>query len=234
MYKCLHLQGSTSQWKKTIAWPFPDVVNSKTQKLDCSFLFLLPHLLIWTLGPWVIFGLMVLIWCSLKSGTSGYDFSDIKNFNIIWIVKAMVFPVVMYGCESCTTKKAECWKIDAFKLLLEMTLQSLLDSKEINPINPKRNQPWIFIGKTDAETEAILWLSDMKRWLIRKDPDGGKNWGEEEKGWQRMRWLDSITVSMDMNLRKLREIVMVRETWHAAVHRVTKSQTWLSDWTTII
>ena len=176
---------------------------------------------------------MVLIWCSLKSGTSGYDFSDIKNFNIIWIVKAMVFPVVMYGCESWTTKKADCRKIDGFKLLLEMTLESLLDSK-INHFNPKRNQPWIFIGRTDAEAEAILWLSDVRSWLIRKDPDGGKNWGQEEKGRQRMRWLDSITDSMDMNLKKLREIVMVIEAWHAGVHRVTKSQTWLSDWTTII
>jgi len=96
-------------------------------------------------------------------------------------VKAMVFPVVMYGCESCTIKKGKHQRIDAFKLVLEKTLESPLDYKEIKPVNPKGNQPWILIGRTDAEAEApILWPPDVKSWLIGKDPDAGKDWGQEK------------------------------------------------------
>ena len=91
----------------------------------------------------------------------------------------MVFPVVMFRCESWTIKKAENWKIDAFKLLvLEKTLQSPLNCMEMKPVNPKGNQPQIFIGRTDAEAEGpILWPPDMRSWLIGKDPDAGKDWG---------------------------------------------------------
>ena len=101
----------------------------------------------------------------------------------VHLVKAMVFPVVMYGCESWTIKKAEHWKIDAFELLLEKTLESPLDCKEIHPFHPKGDQSWVFIGRTDAEAETpILWPPDVKSWLIWKDPDAGKDWGQEEKG----------------------------------------------------
>ena len=87
-----------------------------------------------------------------------------------------------------------------------------LDSKETKPVNPKGNQLWIFIGRTDAEAEAlILWPPDVKSQLICKDPDAGKDWGQEEKGWQRVRWLDGITDSTDMSLSNLREIVKDRE-----------------------
>ena len=100
----------------------------------------------------------------------------------IHIVKAMVFPVVMYGCESWTIKKAECQRIDAFELWYWRNLESPLDSKEIKPVNPKGNQLWISIERTDAEALPILWLPDVKSRLIGKDPDAGKDWGQEEKG----------------------------------------------------
>ena len=126
--------------------------------------------------------------CSLEKTTKTNLDSILKSRDItlptkVHIVKAMVFPVVMYGCESWIIKQAEHWRTDAFELWCWRRRLSPLDSKEIKPVNPKGNQFWIFIGRTDAEAEApMLWSSDAKNWLIGKDTDNRKDWRQEEKG----------------------------------------------------
>ena len=130
-----------------------------------------------------------------------------------------------YSMQTLNQEQKE-WKII-------LILMAKLDSKETTPVNPKGCQPWIFIGRTDAEAEApILWPPDVKSQLIGKDPDAGKDWGQEEKGWQKLRWLDGIPDSTAMSLSKLWEIVKDREAPHTAVCGVTKRLTRLSDWIT--
>ena len=114
--------------------------------------------------------------------------------------------------------------------MLEKTLESPLDSKKIKTVHPKGNQSWIFIGRTNAKAETpVLWPPDSKNWLIWKNP--GKDWRQEEKGTTEDEMAGWHHDSMGMSLSKLRELVMDREAWRAAVHKVTNCQTRLNDWT---
>ena len=118
-------------------------------------------------------------------------------------------------------------------VVLEKTLENPLDCKKIKPVNPEGNQPWIFTGRTDAEAEApLLWPPDGKTYSLEETLMWGKTEGKRKRGEQRMRWLDIITNSIDMNLSKLQEIVKDEKSWFTPVHGVAESWTWLSSWTT--
>ena len=129
----------------------------------------------------------------------------------------------MYGCESWTIKNAECQRIDAFELWCSRRLLRV-PCKDIKLVSPKGNQSWI-TGRTDTEVEApILWPPDEDSWLIRKGPDAGKDWRQEEKGMTKDAMGDVIANSMDVNLSKLQEMVKDREAWCTTVHEIGESK----------
>jgi len=157
---------------------------------------------------------------------------DITLSTKVCLVKAMVFPVVMYGCESWTIRKAERWRIDAFDLWYWRRLLRVLwtvrrsNQSFLKEISPEYSFEGLMLKLKLQYFGCLMWADSLEKTLMLGNIEGRKR-----GGWQRMRWLDGITNSMNMGLGEIRNLVMDREAWYTGVHAVTKNRTWLSDWT---